>query len=226
MCKSFLFLLKLIWKSNKKYIFYAATFQLVTALVPLLSVIMPKYIIDELTGQQRQEYLLLYVGILVLTNFVGMVLLSFLCGAMFTSKNKVLNDFQGMMAEKLITCDFESLEDPEFLDIKEKAHKILYADGDGFGMVLDYAFNIVGKIFVFAGLIAVLSTLNVGIVLIFVLLVLLNSLVESRVQKKYVSWDMEKAPIERRTMYLLNVIENFEYGKEERIYNLKAEQYK
>ena len=221
MCKSFLFLLKLIWKSNKKYIFYAATFQLVTALVPLLSVIMPKYIIDELTGQQRQEYLLLYVGILVLTNFVGMVLLSFLCGAMFTSKNKVLNDFQGMMAEKLITCDFESLEDPEFLDIKEKAHKILYADGDGFGMVLDYAFNIVGKIFVFAGLIAVLSTLNVGIVLIFVLLVLLNSLVESRVQKKYVSWDMEKAPIERRTMYLLNVIENFEYGKEERIYNLK-----
>lgn len=32
---------------------------------------------------------------------------------------------------------------------------------------------------------------------------------------------MEKAPVERRTMYLLNIIENFEYGKEERIYNLK-----
>ncbi len=221
MFKSFRFLLKLIWKFNKKYVFYAASFQLVTALVPLLSVIMPKYIIDELTGQQRIEQLFVYVGILVLTNFVGMALLSFLRGAMFTSKIKVLNSFQCMMAEKLVTCDFESLENPEFLDIKEKAHKILYADGDGFGMVLDYAFNIVGKVFVFAGLIAVLSTLNAGIVFIFVLLVLLNSLVESRVQKKYVSWDMEKAPIERRTMYLLNAIENFEYGKEERIYNLK-----
>ncbi|WP_251615537.1 ABC transporter ATP-binding protein [Emergencia sp. JLR.KK010] len=221
MFKSFRFLLKLIWKFNKKYIFYAASFQLVTALVPLISVIMPKYIIDELTDLQRLEYLGIYVGILVLTNFVGTILLAFLRGAMFTSKSEVFNDFQCMMAEKLVTCDFESLENPEFLDTKEKAHKILYADGDGFGMVLDYAFNIVGKIFVFAGLIAVLSTLNVGVVFVFVILVLLNSLVESRVQKKYVSWDMEKAPIERRSLYLLNAIENFEYGKEERIYNLK-----
>ena len=221
MFKSFRFLLKLIWKFNKKYVFYAASFQIVTALVPLLSVIMPKYIIDELMGQQRLEYLLIYVSVLVLINFIGMALLSFLRGAMFTSKMEVFNGFECMMAEKLITCDFESLESPDFLDIREKAHKILYAEGQGFGMVLDHAFNIVGKIFIFAGLISVLSTLNVGIVLIFVLLVLLNSVVESRVQKKYVSWDMEKAPIERRTAYLLNIIENFEYGKEERIYNLK-----
>ena len=221
MFKSFKFLLDLIWKFNKKYVFYAATFQIVTALVPLLSVIMPKYIIDELVGQQRLAYLGIYVGILVLINFAGMALLSFLEGAMFTSKSVVFNDFQCMMAEKLTTCDFESLESPEFLDIKEKAHRILYAEGQGFGMVLDHAFNIVGKVFIFAGLIAVLSTLNFGIVIVFVLLVLLNSLVESRVRKKYVSWDMEKAPIERRTAYLLELIEDFEYGKEERIYNLK-----
>ena len=221
MFKSFRFLLKLIWKFNKKYIFYAASFQIVTALVPLLSVIMPKYIIDELTGLQRIEYLVAYVSILVLINFAGTALLAFLEGAMFNSKTEVFNNFECMMAEKLITCDFESLEDPEFLDIKEKAHRILYAEGQGFGMVLDHAFNIAGKVFIFAGLIGVLSTLNLWIVLVFVLLVLLNSLVESKVQKKYVSWDMEKAPVERRTAYLLEIIENFEYGKEERIYKLK-----
>ena len=33
---------------------------------------------------------------------------------------------QCMMAEKLITCDFESLENPEFLDIKEKASHETY----------------------------------------------------------------------------------------------------
>ena len=49
MFKSFMFLLKLIWRFNKKYIFYAALFQIVTALVPLTGVVMPKYIIDELT---------------------------------------------------------------------------------------------------------------------------------------------------------------------------------
>lgn len=216
-----MFLLKLIWRFNKKYVLYAGSFQIVTALVPLVSVIMPKYIIDELTGLQRLDYLVAYVSVLVLINLAGSGLLTFLEGAMFTSKSQVFNNFQCMMAEKLVTCDFESLENPEFLDVKEKAHKILYAEGQGFGVVLDHAFNILGKVFIFAGLIGILSTLNIWIVLVFVVLVLLNSLVESRVQKKYVMWDMEKAPIERRTAYLLEVIENFGYGKEERIYNLK-----
>ena len=221
MFKSFMFLLKLIWRFNKKYIIYAALFQIVTALVPLTGVVMPKYIIDELTGLQRVEYLAVYVGALVLINLVGSILLAYLEGAMFTSKSEVFSSFECMMAEKLMTCDFESLEDPGFLDIKEKAHRILYAEGQGFGAVLDHAFNIAGKVFIFAGLVGVLSTLNIWMVLVFVALVLLNSAVESRVQKRYVSWDIEKAPIERRSAYLLNVIENFEYGKEERIYGLK-----
>ena len=216
-----MFLLKLIWRFNKKYIFYAALFQIVTALVPLTGVVMPKYIIDELTGLQRVEYLAVYVGALVLINLVGSILLAYLEGAMFTSKSEVFSSFECMMAEKLMTCDFESLEDPDFLDIKEKAHRILYAEGQGFGAVLDHAFNIAGKVFIFAGLVGVLSTLNIWMVLVFVALVLLNSAVESRVQKRYVSWDIEKAPIERRSAYLLNIIENFEYGKEERIYGLK-----
>ena len=216
-----MFLLKLIWRFNKKYIFYAALFQIVTALVPLTGVVMPKYIIDELTGLQRVEYLAVYVGALVLINLVGSILLAYLEGAMFTSKSEVFSSFECMMAEKLMTCDFESLEDPGFLDVKEKAHRILYAEGQGFGAVLDHAFNIAGKVFIFAGLVGVLSTLNIWMVLVFVALVLLNSAVESRVQKRYVSWDIEKAPIERRSAYLLNIIENFEYGKEERIYGLK-----
>ena len=213
--------MKLIWRFNKKYIFYAALFQIVTALVPLTGVVMPKYIIDELTGLQRVEYLAVYVGALVLINLVGSILLAYLEGAMFTSKSEVFSSFECMMAEKLMTCDFESLEDPGFLDVKEKAHRILYAEGQGFGAVLDHAFNIAGKVFIFAGLVGVLSTLNIWMVLVFVALVLLNSAVESRVQKRYVSWDIEKAPIERRSAYLLNIIENFEYGKEERIYGLK-----
>lgn len=216
-----MFLLKLIWRFNKKYIFYAALFQIVTALVPLTGVVMPKYIIDELTGLQRVEYLAVYVGVLVLINLVGSILLAYLEGAMFTSKSEVFSSFECMMAEKLMSCDFESLEDPGFLDVKEKAHRILYAEGQGFGAVLDHAFNIAGKVFIFAGLVGVLSTLNIWMVLVFVALVLLNSAVESRVQKRYVSWDIEKAPIERRSAYLLNIIENFEYGKEERIYGLK-----
>ena len=125
------------------------------------------------------------------------------------------------MSEKLLDCDFENIENPEFLDVKEQARKFLYANGMGFSAVLDSAFNIVGNVFVFVGIVAVISTLSVWVVLIFVILVLLSAYVDSKVRKNYTKWDMEKVPIERKTSYMIDIIEDFSYGKDIRIYRAK-----
>ncbi|MDR2407231.1 MAG: ABC transporter ATP-binding protein/permease [Bacteroidales bacterium] len=127
-----------------------------------------------------------------------------------------------MIAEKLALCDFEQLENPEFLDIKERAGKFLYANGQGFGVVLDSAVNILGKLIIFVGIMAVILTLNLWVVLVFIVLVFLNSLIDSRVKKNYVKWDMEKAPIERKTGYFIRLVEDFSFGKEIRLFNLRS----
>jgi ATP-binding cassette subfamily B protein/ATP-binding cassette subfamily C protein len=163
--------------------------------MPLLTVILPKYIIEELMGQKRIDILIMLIGILIGYNLIGSMFATFLRGRCSISKSRVFKSFQSFIAENLAVCDFEQLENPEFLDIKEKAHKFLYANGQGFGVVLDSAINILGKIFIFIGLIAVLSTLNILIVLIFIGLVLLNSLVETKIRSNWVKWDIEKAPI-------------------------------
>lgn len=51
---------------------------------------------------------------------------------------------------------------------------------------------------VFLSIITVLFTLNIWIVLFFVILVLINTRYEAKTREKYVNWDLEKAPIERR----------------------------
>lgn len=220
MFKGLSFLLRYSWKFNKRYVFYIFSLQVVSSLLPLLNIIVPKFIIDELMGEKRVEFIVFYVGVLLCYNLIGGLAVTLLRGKSFTSKNKVFCKFQSMIAHKLSLCDFCNLEDPEFLNIKEQAGKFLYANGQGFGMVLDSAVNIIGKLFVFAGIVAVISTLNIFIVIIFVALVLLNAVVETKVRKNYVKWDMEKAPIERKTAYFLNLVENFAFGKEIRIFNL------
>jgi hypothetical protein len=35
-----------------------------------------------------------------------------------------------MISNRLSKCDYEKLEDPFFLDVKEKAKKFLYANGE------------------------------------------------------------------------------------------------
>lgn len=221
MLKGFSFLLKYSWKFSKTYVLSILLLQIITSVIPLAGVIIPKYIIDELVGKQRVEYLAFWIVLLLSCNFLGGILVAFLRGYTITSKGIVFCKFQTMIAEKLSNCDFEQLENPEFLNIKERAKKFLYANGQGFGVVLDSAVNILGKAFVFVGLVAILSTMNIWIVLLFIGLVLLNTYVDGKVRKNYVKWDMEKAPIERKTGYFIGLVEDFSYGKEIRLYNLK-----
>ena len=62
---------------------------------------------------------------------------------------------------------------------KEKAKKFLYANGQGFGVVMDNAFSIIGKIFVFLGIISILATLNLGLVIFFIILILVSAKYEA-----------------------------------------------
>lgn len=221
MFKGLLFLLSYSWKFSKRYVFALFFLQIFSASIPLISIVIPKFIIDELLGDGRINVLIGLIAALVFFNLICGLIVSFLRGYTFTSKGIIFSKFQTMLAEKLSKCDFEYLENPEFLDTKERARKFLYANGQGFGAVLDSAISILGKLFVFAGIVAILMTLNIFIVIIFIILVLLNAYVESKVRNNYVKWDMEKAPIERKTAYFINLIEDFSYGKEVRIYDLK-----
>jgi len=195
--------------------------QIVAASLPLISIILPKFIIDELVGEKRIEVLFFFVGVLITVNLIGGVIVNFLRGYTISSKGVVFTNFQTLLADKLSRCDFAYLENPEFLDTKEKAKKFLYANGKGFGAVLDSAVSIIGKVFIFLGIVTILMTLNILIVVLFIALVLISAFVESKVRKNYVIWDMEKAPIERKTAYFINLVEDFSYGKEMRIYNLR-----
>lgn len=218
--KGFIFLLKSCWKFEKKYIIFAIIFQFFYILTPLSNIIIPKFIIDELLGDKDIFRLFLLIFLLLSFSLLGGLGKTYFQGKMFTSKNLVFNKFQCMIAEKMSTCDYEQLENPQFLDTKEQASKFLYADGRGFGMVLDDLFNILGQMLVFIGISAIIFQLNPWLLLIFISLTGVNALVESKVKKQYVEWDMEKAPIERKTGYMLNLVQDFRYGKEIRIYEL------
>ena len=125
--KSLKFLLHYCWKFKKSYVFYVFAYQVVYALIPLVAVIFPKFIIDELMGEQRGSYLFVFTIILIGVNMFGNMLAAFFRGRSLICKGEVFNKFQIMVAEKLADCDFERLESSEFLDTKERAKKFIFA---------------------------------------------------------------------------------------------------
>lgn len=220
MIKGLLFFVKFSWTHEKRYMVYQIINQFVSSMIPIAAVVMPRYIINELMGEQRIESLLLYVGILVGYTFAASSLSTWLDYSVFTFRIKLAQDFTVFLHNKTVFADYADIESSRYLEMKEKADKFLFGNMRGFSYVLERAVEIIGKLFTLIGVIAVIASLNPVIVCIFVALVLLSSCVESHVQRRQAEMHLKLVYFERRGMYYGEIMENFAYGKEVRLNNL------
>lgn len=220
MFKGFFFFMKFGWHADKRYVLYNILNQIIRSMIPVVSVIMPKYIIDELVGKQRLEVVTLYT-----TGFAAFLLLAnSLCTWLslqgFTLRAKAATDWGAFIHRKLIDADYEYLENPQFLDLKEKANKFLYGDWHGFSYLFDCSLDIAGQALTLCGIVYMIASLNLWMVVLSVVLVLVSTFVESIAKKKEMELSAQAVSIERGWTYYSQLMEDFQYGKEIRINNL------
>lgn len=220
MMKGLWFFCKFGWRTDKKYIIYNVLYQLIHSLFPLVNVLFPKYIIDGLITGKNPKYLFICIGILAGYNFATDSIANWLSLNVFTLRCKVAADFGLYMHKKLAHADFENLENPDFLDQKEKANKFLYGDGRGFSYVFDSALNMIGQFIALTSVTVIILTLNVWMVLLLLILILTSSLVEHWAKKNELKLALEQVKVERGWSYFGGLFENFIYGKEIRINSL------
>ena len=126
MFKGLRFFYSFCWKSKKSYILLNIINQLLIGGLPLIMLSAPKFIIDELLGQQRLEYLFIYCAVLLAAMFLNMWLTQYISLQIYNQRCYVSASFGEMMHRKLVNTDLKNLEDPDFFDTKEKANKFLW----------------------------------------------------------------------------------------------------
>ena len=217
MLKGFRFFLEQGWKYDKVYILWLFLLQIITAISPIAAALLPQMVIDELAGLQRMEHLVVYVFV-----FIGWICLSngltvFLTKDCFTHRCRVDTAFGLEMHERLAKADYANLESPDFKDIQEKAKKFLTCDYHGFGYLLDCGASILGQMITIAGLIAILSTIEIWMMILFAGLAVIASLIESKAMRKAMTLSMDVVKHNRRRIYYAELFEQARYGKEIRI---------
>jgi len=217
MFKGLVFFLKFGWKYDKRYVLWNIFHQLLASLMPVFAALMPKFIIDELMGAQRMNRLLLFVGIFAGYALLAGSLSSFFSMDGFTRRCRVSARFDEEQHTRLIRADLIRLESPSYLDMKEKAQKFLTCDWHGFGYLLDCALRIVGQSVTLIGIAAIISTLNIWIVLAFAALAGGSVWIEGWLRKKAMALSMQVSSDSRRWMYLSGLFEDASCGKEIRI---------
>ena len=201
------------WRAAKiKYLFAVISIVL-DSVQPVFSLIMPKYIIDELTGQRRWETICIYIALLVLVNLAINLIRLFVkyihSHISYKSYVKFSMDFAYVWAN----MDYEKLENSEIRDRTGKAaentHPVRFIDST----VVGFFTNIIQL----AGYTYIIATLH-PLVLLFVVVCIIISSAVSR-KKEKISYDYQPffVNMSRKFTYLFNSMIRFEFGKEIRI---------
>lgn len=217
MFKGLFFFIKFGWKHRKSYIILNIVNQFLTGLLPLVTITMPKFIIDELLGGRRLYAMICYLVVLLLAIFLNSWLVTHINLQIFNQRCCVAAQFSKYMHEKLANTDFRNLEDPQFFEMREKANKFLYGDWHGFSFVMESAFSIVGKLFTLTGIIVIVLTMNLYLMLVFLGIVFLSAFVDAKMKEKSHTLSMEAVHVERRWGYFTKILEDVSFSKEIRM---------
>ncbi len=199
----------LAWKISPAYIFLLIGSSLSGSLLTLSNVVLPKYLIDELTGAMDARRLVLFGGLIVTANLF-FAFLTKVFNRLMRVKNRYVNEqMTRAMSEKIMNVPFSYLEDPYYLDLKNRA---LFAgvNMDAMSNLITNLAQAVQSFITAAGLLALMFTLSPWLVLALVAIIGLSLLCYRFFMKYQVVFFQNLIPINRKLNYYFSLcFENF-----------------
>lgn len=211
--------LKLTYGISKSYIPMLIISCIFKALAPFIYIIAPKFIIDELTNQKRIKVFIVLVLIIIVLNFILNLVNRWLDTILNIRNTEILNSFNLLVGKKIMNMDFEKIEDPEVLDLKEKAIYLIN-NQNVIERMISETVKVFTHIITIVGLMAVISTLDLYIVLFILFIVVLNSFLYKKSQEATFRLYKVLIPLNRIGQYFDGVIKDFSSGKDIRLYHI------
>lgn len=223
------YMLKFVWKHNKKWLWLTAISTVLSAVMPLLSVIFPKYIIDSIFTESDIRgvifWSITYIGSLIIIK----EMIAYIQLYLSICKNQLYLEFQTFIADIVMDMHYKDLENPVTMDLKENAYRNAFSGGQGFCGSLELFFDIVSQAILIVSVGYIIVDVNAFLLLIIIIVILINGFFQHRKQEANYQLDVNKVPYERKLNYATQLLSDFSYGKEIRSYDLKEyllEKYK
>ena len=219
--KGFKYYVSTCWKFNKTYIILLIIKQIINSSFVLISLVFPKYIINSLFVNNNIEISFKYIlALLLITLFVN-IINSILEKQIFLKKMLVFKEFQLYLGNIVMDTDYCNTENPAYLDTRDKAYKYLYGNNQGFGMILENGFQVIGNCINIITIGGIISQLSFGMIFILIAVIILNVAHDAVIKKRIIKLNMSKVKYERRSYYFSNLFSDFRYGKEIRVNSLE-----
>ena len=210
--------LQIMVKYQPSYLFLLLAAGLAEAAKPFVAVLLPKLVLEELSGARDPARLLLLT--IAAAGFSGLIY--WLSGYLSLRRDRANAKFNNLtdrvLADRTLTMDYPYLEDPEVLKMVQQFMQGRMTQGGlagAFGWALG---NGLPALLTALGMLFILARLSGGL-LGLLLAATAVSLVLLRLQVKYLSgMTMEMADGNRILSYLFSIFTDFSYGKDIRLF--------
>ena len=218
--KKLLHFLKLAWSVSPSYLTLLVLNALTNAAKTVLNVVLPMYLIDELTTGRDIKQLVIYGGLVVLNN-VGMTFLTNTFVRFIKVKEKQTRiGMMKLMSDKIMNLEYSYLENPTYLDLKERAVFIINNQDAIANLIIALA-DLLSKGATLIGLIVILITLGPVLIVVLFIGISLMLLSYGGVSKYQTEVMQEMIPVNRRFGYYMNLAWDKEIQKDVRLYNMQ-----
>ena len=206
-------------KEKPRYLGLVLANILLLSILPILNLLFPKRIIEELTGGQDITLLCLLVGLLVGGIFVLKSLISILQELRETWEDALARRIDLSMSEKAMRLKFECTESEAALSARQKAETGMSWYSGGIKGMSESLVRIGTSFCVIFGVIWIISRISPILLLLSVLAVIVNALCTSKINLA-AQEVFEKTPaINKFYSYIYTKINGREYAKELRLYH-------
>lgn len=214
-----LYFWKLVHSMSKSYIPLMAVASLCSAVFPFINIMVPKYLIDEMMGAGREMNIILWIGVWVAGNAVLGLLQSYLNQQIELSNLMVMDSLELHIGNHIMNLDYESLENAKVLDLKEQALAPIRQQ-DVIRKMLDSMKSLLQTILSLLGLAALISTLNIGIIVVIIGMIVLNTFIFKKSQQAQFDFHKLLAPLNRKFGYYSKLSVDFSMAKDVRLFGM------
>lgn len=218
--KSISYGIRLAWQVDKSIFLNLSFYALLNAAQPILLVMAPKLILDELSGNRRIEVF----AVILIFLLIGLIACAFgseySLGRYYPKERSFRLTLQHKLDEKCMKMQFSHTEDPNALDRLEAARNAIYAWGDGLAVIPQELFRVISAVVTVLGYIWILFTLSPLIVLLLIVNVGVVCFFRARAKKKELEILPKIYKVCRECAYYESVMHDFEYGKDIRIFHI------
>lgn len=209
------------FQENKRIFAWLFVFTIFGGIYPVFGVILPKLVLEELSGEARPERLLVIVAVYFVAAGVTGAVSAVASGITYRDINLLRMDALGRLGEKLLTMDYKNVEDAKFYEENERAMEACNTNNNGIEGVYHKLYKLLPDIAAMGIFIFLIGGLDVRILAALLIHVAAAVIVGRQAQAYEYSMKGRLAHQERKKEYYYKTTHDFAYGKDIRIYNFR-----